>query len=250
MGTVPICINRNRPHWSSHVQCQDLTPLILAAGFSSRMKKTAGAGTAGGNGQGIKALLTLTGGVTFLEEIYRKVSFFSEKVIVVLGADKDEIAKRSKLAGAGAGRAQIVYNDKYENGMFSSLKKGLSRVPRGNAFMINPVDCPVVKKETYERLVFEWQKAPGKIHILSFNRRRGHPAIYPAFLVEEILKSPDDLPGGLKFFLEREKELISYVDTEDEGVIMDADTFADYERMEEASQREAGEPPEDVRGKK
>ena len=73
----------------ANVQCQDLTPIILAAGFSSRMKEDGGAG--------IKALLTLSDGITFLEEIYRKMAEFSEKVIIVLGSDKDEILKHTNL---------------------------------------------------------------------------------------------------------------------------------------------------------
>ncbi|MCD6310982.1 MAG: nucleotidyltransferase family protein [Elusimicrobia bacterium] len=187
----------------------------------------------------LKALLRLSDGITFLEEIYRKTSDISGKVIIVLGSDKDEILKRSKFAvlAVAEGRAEIVYNENYQNGMFSSLKAGLSRLQRGNAFMINPVDCPAVKKETYETLVLEWQKAPGKIHIPSLGGRRGHPAIYPARLVAEILKSPDDIKGGLKFFLERESENISYIDTEDKAVIMDIDTPADYKKMADEEER-------------
>jgi len=227
-GDGSYCRNRNRPHWSA------LTPLILAAGVSSRMKNSNRNRPHYRNGgAGIKALLKLSEGVAFLESIYRRMTEFSEKVIIVLGSDKDEILKHSKFAvsAVAAGSAEIVYNENYQNGMFSSLKKGLSRIPRGNAFMINPVDCPAVKKETYEMLVLEWQKAPEKIHIPSFGGRRGHPAIYPARLVAEILKSPDDIKDGLKFFLEREKELISCFDTKDKGVIMDIDTPADYKKM-------------------
>jgi len=209
-----------------------MTPLILAAGLSSRMKKN-------GDG-GIKALLTSSGGVTFLEGIYRRMAEFSEKVIIVLGADKDEILKHSKFAvsAVNAGRAEIVYNENYKNGMFSSLKKGLSHLPRGNAFMINPVDCPAVKKETYMALLEKWKNEPGKIHIPSFEGRRGHPAIYPAFLIREILKSPDNLPGGLKFFLERDTKNISYFDTKDKGVIMDTDTPDDYKKFADGLKRE------------
>ncbi len=251
-----------------------VTGIILAAGFSSRMKKnaapklkvrrgvTADASSAHSNRNRphyCKALLTLRDGVTFLEEICRKMAPLTEELIVVLGSDKDDILKYTNLTEArtayvsvpdaapparpreSAGNVEIVYNENYKKGMFSSLKKGLSRVPHGNAFMINPVDCPVVKKETYKDLLAKWRKKPEKIHIPSFDGRRGHPAIYPARLVEEILKSPDNLPGGLKFFLEREKEIISYVDTKDKGVIMDVDTPADYEKMAGGLKREAGE---------
>ncbi|MBA3065990.1 hypothetical protein FP828_05825 [bacterium] len=188
-------------------------------------------------GAGIKALLTLSDGVTFLEAIYRKMAEFSEKVIIVLGADKDEILTRLKFAGKPGrmvrqmGRAEIVYNENYKNGMFSSLKKALPLMPAGNAFMINPVDCPAVKKETYKGLLAKWGKYPDKIHIPSFDGRRGHPAIYPSSLVREILDAPDNLPGGLKFFLKRDKENILYFDTNDKGVIMDVDTPADYEKI-------------------
>lgn len=195
-------------------------PIILSAGFSSRMKES---------GRGIKALLEIRPGVTFLEEIYGKVSDFSGKVIVVLGADKDEIVRRVNMP-----EAEIVYNAGFEKGMFSSLKKGLSSLSPGKAFMINPVDCPAVKKSTYEALIRQWERSPERVHIPSFKGRRGHPAIYPARLVSEILDSLDDLPGGLKFFLEKEREAISHFDTADKGVIMDIDTLADYQCLADA----------------
>ncbi|PKN00427.1 MAG: hypothetical protein CVU78_00970 [Elusimicrobia bacterium HGW-Elusimicrobia-2] len=201
-----------------------LTPLILAAGFSSRMKNSNR-----NRPHYPKALLEIRPGVTFLEEIYRKVSVFSDRVIVVLGSDKDEILARVNIP-----RSEIVYNADFEKGMFSSVKEGLSRLSRGKAFMINPVDCPGVRQSTYEGLIRQWEKSPEKIHIPSFEGRRGHPAIYPAGLVGDILSSPDELGGGLKFFLEKEKDLILHFDTDDKGVIIDVDTFTDYEKLADA----------------
>ena len=77
----------------------ELTPffsvsgIILAAGFSSRMKTT-------------KALLKISD-KTFLENIFSKLNDCVTEVIVVLGHRKEEILSGVKLPGA-----KIVFNDR------------------------------------------------------------------------------------------------------------------------------------------
>ena len=131
---------------------KNVTGIILSAGFSSRMNTP-------------KALLELPittsaqkAKLNFLEEIYSKMSSYLEQVIIVLGHNKDEILDKTSLPNA-----EIVYNENYSNGMFSSLKKALSTLSQGKAFMINPVDFPLVKQETYVELLLHSLNNPDGI---------------------------------------------------------------------------------------
>lgn len=191
----------------------NVSGIILAAGFSSRMKMT-------------KALLEISS-KTFLENILSKLNDCVTEVIVVLGHRKEEILSGVKLLGA-----KIVFNEDFKNGQFASLKKGLSSIlPESEGFLLNPVDCPCVKKETYREMLELWNLNRQGILIPVFNGMRGHPAIFPSAIVGEILKSPDDLIGGLKFFIKKYGNIISHFKTSDKGVIIDIDTIEDYRTL-------------------
>ncbi|MFH1956962.1 MAG: nucleotidyltransferase family protein [bacterium] len=183
--------------------------IILSAGFSSRMKTN-------------KALLEMDG-KTFLENIFSKLNDCVREVIVVLGHGKEEILSEVKLPGA-----KIVFNENFKAGQFSSLKKGISAMsPDSEGFMLNPVDCPLVRKETYREMLELWGQNGSRILIPVFNGMKGHPAIFPASAAGEILKSPDDTAGGVRFFLKKYGNAVSYFKTSDKGVIIDADTPED-----------------------
>jgi len=186
----------------------NVSGIILAAGFSSRMK--------------INKALLKTSGKTFLENIFSKLNDCVTEVIVVLGHKKEEILSDVKLPGA-----KIVFNENFKNGQFSSLKKGLSVMSSNSGgFMLNPVDCLCVKEETYREMLELWNRQG--ILIPVFDGKRGHPAIFPSAIAGEILKSPDELAGGLKFFLKKHKNIISHFKTSDKGVIIDVDTPEDF----------------------
>jgi len=173
-----------------------------------------------------KALLKINGN-TFLENIFFKLNDCVDEVIVVLGYGKKEILSGVKLPGA-----KIVFNENFKNGQFSSLKKGLSSMsPDSEGFMLNPVDCPLVKEGTYREMLELWDRDRSKILIPVFNGRRGHPAIFPALVAGEIRKSPDNLADGLRFFIKKYGNIISSFKTSDKGVIIDADTPEDFNRI-------------------
>jgi len=188
-----------------------ISAVILSAGFSSRIN-------------GFKPLLKINGR-TFLEEIVLKVEDIVSEIVVVLGHRSDEILNAVNLKSA-----KFVLNENYEKGMFSSLKQGILEIQDGNAFLLNPVDCPFVKKQTYKQIVEFWQKNPEKIVIPQYENRKGHPAIFPAWSTGEILKYPDDIPGGVRNFIEKNLSAIKLFKTNDKGVIIDVDTVEDYER--------------------
>jgi len=196
-----------------------LAGIILAAGSSSRMKTP-------------KALLKINDR-TFLEEIYAKMSPFVKEVIVVVGADKDEILSKVNIKGA-----KIVYNENYERGMFSSVKKGLSAIASAvGGFVLNPVDCPLVMEKTYKDILRFHGTRPFCISVPSYKGKRGHPVIFPEALIKEIISAPDDAEKGLNYFIKNHEKEVCVLNTNDKGVIININTPEVYESQLGGSRR-------------
>lgn len=197
-------------------EARDVTPILLAAGASTRMGRP-------------KALLDFDGR-TVLELALAAVRGLGTPV-VVLGAAREEIQARVPL-----GSVQVAYNDDWERGQTSSLKAGLSCLaPAAAAFLFHPVDFPLVSEEEVGRLVeaFLGCKDPRKaIFIPSYGMQRGHPVLCRRELAQEFLALPDDAPA--RTVINFRPQRIAYVDYDQAYILMDMDTPQDYARCLEA----------------
>jgi molybdenum cofactor cytidylyltransferase len=195
---------------------RDITPLILAAGASTRMGRP-------------KALLEFDG-KTCLDLALEAVRGLGTPV-VVLGAAREEIQERVKL-----GSVQLALNDDWEQGQTSSLKAGLACLsPSSSAFLFYPVDFPLVSSEEVGRVVetFLRCKDPNKaIFIPSYSMQRGHPVLCRRALAPEFQALPDDAPA--RTVINFRPQRISYVDFDQAYILMDMDTPEDYAKCLEA----------------
>lgn len=205
------------------VEPADITPVILAAGPSTRMGRP-------------KALLDFDG-KTCLELALESVRGLGTPV-VVLGAAREEIQARVPL-----GSVQVALNEDPDRGETASLKAGLSCLaPSAAAFLVRPVDFPLVSDEDVSLLVgaFLRNRDPNKaIFLPSYGMKRGQPVLFRRDLAEELLSLPDDAPA--RAVLHRRPQRICHVDCPKAYVLMDMDTPEDHRRcLEEyrARQRE------------
>jgi len=187
-----------------------LSGIILAAGESHRMKGK------------IKALLTIDS-LTFIEHIITLMSKAPiDEIIVVLGAHTDKIIEKIKDYSV-----KVVINNKWKNGQISSLRAGILNLsPQSEGIIFTPVDHPLVLQSTYNILCEEWKKDKTKIILPSYHMRKGHPAIFPSTLYNEILTK--NLEQGARDILKYHNNIIRYVIVEDEGTVRDIDTMDDY----------------------
>jgi molybdenum cofactor cytidylyltransferase len=188
----------------------DMSAVILAAGFSSRM----------GN---LKALLPL-GEKSILAHV---VTLFKRAGItdmrVVVGYRAAELMPVIKELGAIP-----VFNPQYETGMLSSIKAGISSLPgKRGAFFILPVDIPLVRRLTVSDLLAAWKKGKKKILYPAFSGRRGHPPLISLTLREKILSWEG--AGGLQSFLAQHEKEAADVPVADEHILFDIDTPRDYQ---------------------
>ncbi len=191
---------------------QKITAVILAAGFSSRMKD-------------FKPLLLL-GGMTVLE---RTVRLFHENGIsdtqVVVGHRSEDLLPLLQLCGA-----RWLVNERYREGMFSSVIAGISCLEAGReAFFLLPVDIPLVRPRTIRDLLKAYPKTGKHIVYPTFQGRRGHPPLIAAAFAEEIRLWKGE--GGLRSFLGQNETQSLEVEVADEYILRDIDTEADYQEL-------------------
>jgi len=189
-----------------------IAAIILSAGYSSRMGE-------------FKPLLPF-GDATILE---RDITLFRDAGIrdirVVIGHRAAELLPRVERL-----RARPVMNGRYADGMFSSVTAGVASLgDEVEAFFLLPVDIPLVRPQTVSLLAESFTRGEGAILYPSFLGRRGHPPLIAARYRKEIIAW--DGEGGLKGFLSLHDAKAVSIETEDEGILLDMDTVAEYVRL-------------------
>ncbi len=191
---------------------KDLAVIILAAGYSSRMKL-------------FKPLLPLGSSTVIENSIDSFLEAGIENITVVIGFQANKLIPVLENKGV-----KWIYNEKFSEGMYSSIIAGVKSLPSHvKGFFLLPADIPLVKGETIDSLVEGYRQSKQSIIYPSFSERRGHPPLISYCLFPEIIKY--DGSGGLKALLKQYEEQAYYVEVEDEGTVFDIDTYEDYLRL-------------------
>jgi molybdenum cofactor cytidylyltransferase len=174
-----------------------------------------------------KALLDLAG-ETFLDRLIDGFSEFCTPVIVVLGAQAEQI--RTGLRNAG--RARIMVNPDYRRGQITSMQCGLAAIPAGaRGVLFTLVDHPQVKRSTVARLL---SNADAPLLIPRYQGRRGHPIYISSRLIPELLQlGPAETARNVIDRYTKPATGIpdAYIDTADAGILEDVDTPEAYRRL-------------------
>lgn len=199
-----------KAHRSLHVT----SGIVLAAGTSSRMGSLKPLLPLGGKPAAAWAAMTLlAAGVT--------------EVALVVGY------RGGLVTAAVEGLpVQVVHNEDFPSGMFSSIQRGLTAIsPASEAFFVLPADMPLVSPETVRNLsdaFFASSVRPEIVHPC-YAGRRGHPPLISTGLKSEILEWTG--AGGLRGYLESRHPRSLCIDVDDPSILMDMDTPEDYLRL-------------------
>lgn len=175
--------------------------IILAAGLSSRFPE-------------YKMQMKI-GEITVLERAILSMSMYVNKIYVVTGYNREIIEKIC----SNYSFVETIYNENYSDGMFSSIKKAVSKIT-GSRFFLMPGDYTMVKMDTFKYLLDQ----KGDVVIPSYDFKAGHPILLSSELAKEIMNSK---ATHLRAFL-RDYDKV-YIPVSDEGVLLDIDTYEDYE---------------------
>jgi molybdenum cofactor cytidylyltransferase len=197
----------NQPSTSNN-----LSAIILAAGQSRR--------TSPEN----KLLLSFHGRTimqTVLDEI---MPLDFTEILVVTGFEK------KKIIGALRNYpVKFVFNPEYTRGMSTSIKAGISEAKTGtDGFIIFLGDMPWIDHVFIESQIQSFYTNPkSAIVIPVFQKRQGNPVIFARKYKNELLGLSDD--SGARPIIEKFEVNVIEVQTQNERLLMDIDTWADYE---------------------
>ena len=186
--------------------------VITAAGMSTRMNQ-------------FKQLMNVGGpdGLTMAEQV---VTNFLEAgitdIVVVTGFRSDEVE-----AALEKYRITFINNPDYRTTqMFDSVKLGLSVLQnRCDKIFFCPVDIPFFKSETVKKLM----QQEAELVYPSYNMKKGHPVLISSSLVQKLLEYKGQ--GGLKGALNECGCKTFFLTVDDEAILYDADTRADFEKL-------------------
>lgn len=188
--------------------------IILAAGYASRAN-------------GFKMQFKI-GEKAVLQYVIEAFVPICKKIIVVGGYQSDKLLPLIKPYG---NQIQLVINDSFEAGMFSSVKVGVKEVNSGR-FFLTPGDCPLITKQVCQTLL----ESNKDFVIPSFHKKGGHPVLLPASCIQELLLEAEE--SNLKQFLK--KQSLTYIEMQEDGIIYDLDTRQDYLWLKERMKAQEG----------
>jgi molybdate transport repressor ModE-like protein len=194
--------------------------VITAAGMSSRMGD-------------FKPLLK----IGLISMIQRIVANFQQArvfpIVIVTGFRGGELEKHISKSGV-----IFVRNDNYEQTqMFDSAKIGFSYImDKCDRVFFTPVDIPLFKVDTVKKLM----TANVPVAKPVCRGAEGHPIILACSLLPQLLAL--DCDQGLRRALSLCCDEIQTVEVDDEGILIDADTPADYHRLLECHNRQMLRP--------
>ncbi len=202
--------------------------LVLAAGESSRM--------------GTPKQLLEYGGDSFLKRaIEGFIRAGADDIVVVCGymfeRMKDHIFNSNYSISKKElmDRLIIVENADYKSGQLSSIKAGLNAFTRKKAvdfyrgFMIQLIDRPLVRYDTFIKLKETFVSGAQPILIPSYQMKRGHPACFSSEFIGCITALGEN--ASLKDILSSYESGINYLTVDDAGIIVNIDTPLEYEKI-------------------
>lgn len=152
--------------------------------------------------------------------------------IVVLGSEANEVR------GAVPRGVRMVVNRGWRKGQLSSLLAGLRHVPRRAAFMIYPVDQPLITRRLVSRLVAAFAarrtRAPGtKIAMPRYRGKVGHPILCAGALRREFVGA-----RSAREVVYRDPVRILFLPVRTEAIWMDFDSAETYRKCKRLFERQ------------
>lgn len=186
--------------------------IILAAGESSRMKQS-------------KQLLAFKD-KTLLRHAADEAQKSKIPVVIVLGANEEKI--KQLLVNVSA---EIVFNERWKDGLSSSIRAGLKKALENNIDIENCILCvcdqPYISANLFQQLLDKKKASGKKIITCTYVGTLGTPVLFD----KKYFKVLMDLQGdeGAKKLLSLYSDDVAFISFEKGGI--DIDTKTDYDAL-------------------
>lgn len=189
-----------------------IAAVVLAAGRSQRM--------------GQPKMLLPWGNTTVIGQVVLTLiqAGLSEIVVVTGGA------RHAVEAALQSQPVRLVYNPRYEEDqMACSLKMGLASLPNEiDAAIVALGDQPQIQPGIVRQVLQAYQESRSPLVFPSYCMQRGHPWIVARSLWGALFDR--EPPQNLREFVQQNADQIHYVIVQDDSILRDLDTPADYQR--------------------
>jgi molybdenum cofactor cytidylyltransferase len=183
--------------------------ILLAAGRSQRMGAK-------------KQLLPVQGRPAVVRCLESLGDARAAEIILVVNPESGDIVDAAKDFSV-----RITVNEMPESDMAASVKTGLACIDRdATGVLVCLCDHPLVRPATLAAMVSAHARMPDAIIIPVYHGRKGHPTLFPRSLLGEL-----EIRATLRDVIGHHRAKISFLDVDDEGVILDMDTPEDYRRI-------------------
>ena len=176
-----------------------------------------------------KLLLPFAGGTVIGSVLDGLLQSRAREIILVTGHNADAVRE-----AIGDRPVHVAHNAGYEEGMFSSVLRGLDKVsPDADAILMALGDQPGVPADIIDTIIDSFAASEKGLAVPTCHHegrlRRGHPVVIAARYVPEIR----GLSGGqgLRELFVRHADDIEFVPFDTPLVVDDLDTPEDYERL-------------------
>jgi len=190
--------------------------IILAAGSSSRLGQP-------------KQLLEFNGKTLLKIAVEAAQNSLADSSVIVLGANADLIVEKIRHT-----KVDRVVNENWENGMASSMQKGLKYLMENSdpdQVILMLSDQPFVNNETLNLLIENKLNTSSEIIACSYNGTFGVPVLFTKKYFPELLSLTGN-EGAKKLVMAHQDDLHA-IDFP-KGAI-DIDTIKDYQRLKSSS---------------
>lgn len=188
-----------------------MAAIVLAAGASTRF------GSA-------KQLVRVAGRPLLHSALAQAGEVAGTAVTVVLGARAAELAPLLRHSSAS-----VLINRDWQEGMASSIRLAVSRLPVGcSGVLLMVVDQAAVTADDLKRLVSAWRRQPGYIAAARYGTTTGVPAIFPRSMFADLQGLRGDI--GARMLLQRNPDRVIRVPMP--SAALDIDTPEDLLALE------------------
>lgn len=193
-----------------------ITAIIMASGYSRRMKKN-------------KLLLEYKGKMLIQQTIDMILKCDFSQIILV--AREKEIIQLGKSSGL-----TVIENKKADRGISESIKLGVTYAGNRDGYMFFTADQPLLNVDIINKLLQSFCQDKAHIIVPHYAGRRGSPVIFPKKFKQDLLHLEGDVGG--KIIINKYFEQVRFLEIDNEKSLFDVDTQEDYKKILEWDEAE------------